>query len=431
MKQHVFALVDCNNFFVSCERIFRPDLEGKPVVVLSSNDGCAVARSNEAKALSIPMGAPAFKYRQLFKQEGVVQFSANFELYGDISKRITRILTELTPRTEIYSIDEAFLDLSELETTDYMHIGEVLRARILQEVGVPVSVGIAPTKTLAKLATEYAKQHPDTHGVVEVLPGDYLHHTMLKRSKIEDVWGVGWRLGPKLRSEGVASAYDLANLHPRRAKQLMGVHGDQMVRELQGTSCIPLHTIGTKPKSIARTRTFGEDTADFYVIESAIASFVATATYRLRSSGQACTRAGVFLMTNRHKPGYKSWRKEIVFPIPTADTGQLISALVGLATKLFESGQHIHRAGIWLADFVPSEFLQTDLLGEVQPEEYDRAILRMESVDALNTRYGRGTVRFAAEELAQNWQPVHKLRSPRYTTDWAELPTARVKSGTI
>lgn len=431
MKQRVFALVDCNNFFVSCERVFRPDLEGRPVVVLSSNDGCAVARSNEAKALGIPMGAPAFKYRQLFKQEGVMQFSANFELYGDISKRITRILTELTPRTEIYSIDEAFLDLSELETTDYLHIGEMLRARILKEVGIPVSVGIAPTKTLAKLATEYAKQRPDTQGVVEVTPGDYLHQTMLQESKIEDVWGVGWRLGPKLRGEGLASAHDLANLPPKRAKQLMGVHGDQMVRELQGVSCIPLHMIGTKPKSIARTRTFGEDTSDFNVIESAIASFVTTAAHRLRGSRQACTRAGVFLMTNRHKPGYKSWRREVVLPVPTADTGQLTQMLVEQAKDLFEAPQHIHRAGIWLADFVPSQFLQTDLLGEVQPDQYNRDMFRMEAVDTLNARYGRGTIRFAAEKLAEKWQPVRKLRSPRYTTSWKELPTAQVKSGTI
>ena len=296
MSQAVFALVDCNNFFASCERIFRHDLEGKPVVVLSSNDGCAVARSNEAKALGIPMGAPAFKYRELFKREGVTQFSANFELYGDVSKRIIRILTELTPRAEIYSIDEAFLELSQLANTDYQAVAQILKQRIWNEVGIPVSIGIASSKTLAKLASDYAKSHPEADGVVDLTSTESdLYHKVLDEAKIEHVWGVGWRLGPKLRSEGMATAADLSNLRLQRARQLMGVRGEQMVRELKGETCFGLQLLDAKPKSIARTRTFGEDTSEFHVIESALASFATQAAYRLRASDQVTRRRGCSL----------------------------------------------------------------------------------------------------------------------------------------
>lgn len=427
MTNTVFALVDCNNFFVSCERVFRPDLEGQPVVVLSSNDGCAVARSNEAKAIGIPMGAPAFKYRPLFKKEGVTQFSANFELYGDISKRITRILTELTPRTEIYSIDEAFLELSQLADHNYGAISKRLRDRIWNEVGVPVSIGIAPSKTLAKLTSDYAKQVPSHQGIVDVTKDLALRQTILDSTKLEHVWGVGRRLAPKLRGEGLATAADLAKLNHRRARQLMGVRGEQMVRELNGETCFGLQTLDTKPKSIARTRTFGEDTNQFHVIESALASFATQAAYRLRASGQVTRRAGLFAMTNRHKPGYKSWSREVVFDTPTADTGILIEAMVATMASLFEPSQFYHRAGVWLYDFAPAGILQTDLLGQVDSSQHDRSAERMQSFDDVNNRFGRGTLRFAAEDLAASWQPIRKLCSPHYTTDWQELPTVQFR----
>lgn len=199
----VFALIDCNNFFVSCERIFRPDLEGRPVVVMSSNDGVVVARSNEAKALGIPMGAPVFKYRQLFRDKKVIQFSANFELYGDISRRITAILKTITHRFEIYSVDESFLDLSNLSIKDYEAWGRIVREKILRWVGIPVSIGIAPTKTLAKLASDYAKKHPETEGVIS-MRGNPKFLDILAGVPIGDVWGVGWRLTPKLRGEGIS-----------------------------------------------------------------------------------------------------------------------------------------------------------------------------------------------------------------------------------
>lgn len=423
-KSAVFALVDCNNFFVSCERVFRPDLEGKPVVVLSSNDGCAVARSNEVKTLGVPMGAPAFKYKELFQKHKVVKFSANFELYGDISKRIIRILTELTPRTEIYSIDEAFLELSQLATTDYASVARTLRDRIWNEVGIPVSIGIARSKTLAKLASEHAKTNLECAGIADL--SGQASPEILSSTPIEKVWGVGYRLGPKLRSEGLATASDLANLSTKRARQLMGVRGEQMVRELNNQTCFQFKPIDAKPKTIARTRTFGEDTNQFHVLEAAIANFATQAAFRLRASNQLAKSAGIFMMTNRHKPGYKSWSHKISFQTPTADSGELIKQLVATASEMFLSSQSYHRAGIWLEDFVSDNYLQTDLLGQVDVAKHVRSKSLMKSFDGLNNRYGRNTVVYAAEKLARDWQPKQRIRSPRYTTNWEELPVAKL-----
>lgn len=420
----IFALIDCNNFFVSCERIFRPDLEGKPVVVLSSNDGCAVARSNEAKALGIPMGAPAFKYRQLFKDHNVIQFSANFELYGDISRRIIDLLTTITPRLEVYSIDEAFLDLSELPISDYDAWGRQVRELILKWIGVPVSIGIAPSKTLAKLASDYVKKHPETGGALYLAQGPTLSN-YLRVIPIGDVWGVGWRLAPKLRAEAVSTAWHLAQLRPRRAQQLMGIHGRKMVAELNGISCIPLGLEHQTRKSIARTRTFGEDTNDLNVLESAIATFAATAAFRLRRDRQLTRRAGLFIMTNKHKPGYRSWNQEIRLETPTADSGKLISELIRALGELYNPAMSYHRAGVWLHDFVPDNQLQTDLLGYTDTANHDRAQSRMATLDAINHRFGKHKVHYATEDLATHWQPTRRLRSPRYVSNWDELPTVK------
>jgi DNA polymerase V len=424
MKKPLFALIDCNNFFVSCERVFRPDLEGKPVVVLSSNDGCAVARSNEAKALGIPMGAPAFKYRQLFKDHNVIQFSANFELYGDISRRIIDILTTVTPRLEIYSIDEAFLDLSELPIKDYDEWGRQVRELILRWVGVPVSIGIAPSKTLAKLAGDYAKKHPETGGALSISSENSAQ--ILQGSHIKDVWGVGWRLAPKLRAEGVGTAWNLAQLRPQRAQQLMGIHGRQMVAELNGISCIPLGLEHQAQKSIARTRTFGEDTNDLNALEAAIATFAATAAFRLRRDRQLTRHAGLFLMTNKHKPGFRGWNQEITFETPTADSGKLITELIKALGELYNPAMSYHRAGVWLYDFIPDNQLQTDLLGFIDTTGHDKAQARMATLDALNHRFGKHKIHYAAEDLADRWQPIRKLRSPRYVSNWNELPKARI-----
>lgn len=427
MKSKIIGLVDCNNFFVSCERIFRPDLEGQPVVVLSSNDGCVVARSNEAKALGIPMGAPAFKYRQLFKQNGVVCFSANFELYGDISRRITQILAEEVPRIEIYSIDESFLDLSDLAASDITKLAKKLRSRIAKEVGIPVAIGVAPTKTLGKLASELAKKDPLLKGVLDISSANNsIVKACRRKLNIKDVWGVGWRSAPKLRALGINNAEDLSRIATRQAHQLMGLKGEQMVRELNGEYCLTLEPASQTRKTIARTRTFGEDTGELYVLEAAIANFAAQATFRLRQSGQLTKNAALFLMTNRHKPGFKQWSSEITFPVPTADSGEIMSSLVAALAKIYEPRQSYHRAGVWLYNFSSANQLQTDVFGNVDTKKHDRSSARMQALDEINKRFGKHTIKFAAEELAKNWEPQHKLRSPRYTSNWDELPKVQV-----
>lgn len=423
-KRPLFALIDCNNFFVSCERVFRPDLEGKPVVVLSSNDGCAVSRSNEAKALGIPMGAPAFKYRELFEKHGVVKFSANFDLYGDFSRRITAILTSVTPRIEIYSVDESFLDLSELSITDYGAWGRTVRERILRWTGIPVSIGIAPSKTLAKLASEHGKKTPDLGGVLDLAHFELeKDRAYLDRFPVGDVWGVGWRLSPRLRAEGVSTAYDLAHMQPKRAQQLMGIRGRQMVAELNGLSCFPLEREGKPAQSIAATRTFGEDTNDTGVLEAAIASFAANAAFKLRRSHQLTRRAALFMTTNKHKPGYQSWNRELRFSTPTADTGYILTQLTTTMMDMYRSHHTYHRAGIVLYDFAPEAPLQSDLLGTVDLKAHDVSVQRMQAIDAINSRFGKHTVYHAAEGLGSAWKPRQQLRSPRYTTHIAEIPT--------
>ena len=427
MSGAVFALIDCNNFFVSCERIFRPDLEGKPVVVFSSNDGCAVARSNEAKALGIPMGAPAFKYRDVFRDNKVVQFSANFELYGDISERLTRLLTSITPRTEVYSVDESFLDLSELEIDDYTTWASAIRQRVWHEIGLPVSIGIATSKTLAKLGADRAKKDPLNTGVlnfINMTPTDLARQ--LANTDIGDIWGVGRRLAPRLKAEGVFTALDLAQMRPQRAQQLLGIHGRQMIAELGGECCHPLQQIGKVRQSIMHGRTFGEDTAEYAVVESSIASLAARAAFRLRREGLLTRKALLVLETSRFKPGYRRQVAELHFDTPTADTGYLISQLMAQLSQLFRSGALYHRANILFHDLVDGSALQTDLLGFVNVAAASAAGARMRALDHVNKQYGKGTLRYAAEDLSKSWEPKHQLRSPCYTSQWSELPLARI-----
>lgn len=427
MKSSVFALIDCNNFFVSCIRVFRPDMEGKPVVALSSNDGCVVARSNEAKALGIPMGAPVFKWRAVLERHKVIQFSGNFELYADLSRRVTTLLKSITPHIEMYSVDESFLDLSELSIDDYTAWALEVRKLILKWTGMPVAIGIAGSKTLAKLAAARAKKEPELQGVLDLYsptPVDRLPY--LERTPLKDIWGVGWRLAPKLKAEGIHNAADLIQLRPQLAQSLMGIHGRQMIAELKGMSCLPLQKVGKPAKSIANTRTFGEDTNQLHVLEAAVAAFAAKTSRKLRESKQLASRAGIFVATNKHKPGYRMKTAEIRFIAPTADTGQITQAVTKKLHELFNPSNFYHRAGVWLYDFMPEKAFQIDLLGNARPDVHDLSTNRMDALDTLNKRYGKGTVYYAAEDLGNSWQPKRGMQMPRFTTRWDELPKIKI-----
>ena len=392
-------------------------------MALSSNDGCVVARSNEAKALGIPMGAPAFKWRAFFRQHGVVAFSGNFELYGDMSRRITSILTSITPHIEIYSVDESFLDLSELQITDYTAWAKTVRAKVLQWTGLPVSIGIAPSKTLAKLAAERGKKQPELGGVLDLYS---LNQTgrleYLQKVAVQDVWGIGWRLTPRLKAENIKTAADVSKLRPQLAQSWMGIRGRQLVAELGGESCFSLQKLSKPAKSIANTRTFGEDTNQLHVLESALSSFVARTAHSLRASRQLTKKAGFFIATNRHKPGYKMTSQEITLPHPTADTGYITELLLQKMAAAFNPRAEYHRAGVWLKDFIPEHALQTDLLGSLDPKSYDRGARRMHALDSINKRYGKHSAFYASENLGNSWQPKRNIQTPRYTTQWQELP---------
>ncbi len=424
----VFALIDCNNFFVSCERLFRPDLEGKPVVVLSSNDGCVVARSNEAKKLGVPMGAPAFKHRELFQRHNIRLFSGSFELYGDISKRITALLTTITPRIEIYSVDESFLDISQLPITDYVAWAEMVRASVLKNIGVPVSIGVAPTKTLAKLASEIAKTHEEYNGTFSFVDLDpEKRDAILHQMPVQNIWGIGWRLTPKLRAEGISTALQLATMRPQRAQQLMGIHGRQLISELNGVGCYTLTREHTAAKSIMRSRRFGEEVSQAHIVEAAIATMTARAAYRLRVDKLLARRIGFFIATNRHKPGYRRWAREIKLTMPTHDTGEIISLLVKEFGEIYSNKQRYYRLGVFMHDFIPEDALQTDLLGGVDPAAHDRAKARMLALDTINAKWGRGKIHYAAENLSDAWKPRRHIGSPRYVSDWSEIPEARTE----
>lgn len=419
----LFALIDCNNFFVSCERIFRPDLEEKPVVVLSSNDGCFVARSNEAKALGLPMGAPAFKYRDVLDRHNVIQFSANFELYGDISRRITSLLSEVCPRIEIYSIDESFLDISALAIEDAQTWGRKLRARVLREIGVPVSIGIAPTKTLAKLASEHVKKIPELDGALVIDGDDTLYRA---KTRVEDVWGIGWRLAPKLRAASLMTAADIANARPSLVKQIVGsIHGPQLVMELSGQSCIPLEREARAQQTIMRGRTLGHDTESEADLEAALASMTARAAFRLREQRQVTRRIGYTLETSRHKPGYQRIHRELKLPAPTNDTGEILARLSKDLLTHISSRTAYHRLNIHLLDLGSQDTIQSDIFGDFDSVKFAKKHSRMQALDTLNGKFGRGTLRYASENLSDAWQPVRGQGSPRYVSSWNELPSIR------
>ncbi len=404
------------------------------------------------------MGAPMFKFKDVFRQHDIKAFSANFELYGDISDRIISLLTTITPRIEVYSVDESFLDLSQLDITDYVEWGRVVRETIYRNIGVPVSIGIAPSKTLAKLASEHAKKsailearermlnleqsepatldpRSATEGVVSFInvPQDIIN-TALEATPLKDIWGVGWRLTPKLQAEGLHTALDLKYFPSPRASKLMGVHGRQMVAELNGICCKPLERLHKLQQSIMRGRQFGEDTGEFYVMEAAVTSLTARAAATLRRENQLARSAAVVIRTNRHKPGYRQVTKGVRFATPTADTGAISRQLITALETVHNSRERYHKADVYLYDFVPADSLQLDLGSSpvrletdafsngVNPDTADRSKNRMAVIDEINGKLGKGHIRFAAENLSQSWRPRYRLGSPRYTSDWAELP---------
>lgn len=363
------------------------------------------------------MGAPLFKWKNEVKTHGVTLFSGNFELYGDISERIVTLLTEVTPLIEVYSIDECFMDLSQLTIEPESWAAE-LRARIGREIGIPVSIGVAPTKTLAKVASTYAKKH----GGVYVVDDDAHREQLLRELPIEDIWGVGWRTAPKLRDRGISTAWQLVSASDAWLRQQFTITGMNMVAELRGEPKIPFGDKHDARKSIMRSRSFGHKVRDYHQLESAMSTFAAQAAARLRAQDSVSRHVAVFLSANRYKEGQKRVYLSTLISLPeaTADTARLIAGALQGLEQIYDEQFAYQKAGVTLVGIVPRERWQLSMLsGETRRDE--RADL-MASIDQLNKRYGR-VIYHASEKLSDtSWQSKHALRSPRYTTSWADIP---------
>ena len=431
----MFALVDGNNFYVSCERVFRPSLNGRPVVVLRNNDGCAIARSNEAKALGIKMGAPWFQIRHMEDSDGLVALSANFTLYGDMSDRMMSLAAGLGPTQEIYSIDESFIGLQGVRG-DLTKRAHAIRARINQWVGIPCGVGIGQTKTLAKLANHIAKtaeRKPGSYPAelaqvcnLAALPPQDLDD-VLATTLVEEVWGVGRRIAAQLHESGIHTVLDLARLDPATERSRWNVVLERTVRELQGMQCIDLDDAPAPKKQIACTRSFGQAITELVPLVEAVSEFASRAAEKLRRQGGLASQLLVFCHTSPFRPGPR-FNRSIVVPLrrPTADTGELVSAAAASMRRIYKPGYKMAKAGVMLLDLVPGGVLQ----GEVDLEEKDHRdrTRLMVALDALNQRYGKGTVHSAntgGTNKRQAWVMKQERRTPQYTTRWEDVPVAK------
>ncbi|EKS35374.1 Y-family DNA polymerase [Afipia clevelandensis] len=413
-----FALVDCNNFYASCERVFQPALRGKPVVVLSNNDGCVIARSNEAKALGIEMGAPWHLNRQLFEREKVIVRSSNYTLYGDMSGRVMNVLSQFTPDLEIYSIDEAFLGLGGFESRLHEHAVD-LRQTVQLWTGIPVSVGIAPTKTLAKVANRFAKKDADRAGVYVMNEATEIEHT-LSRMALTDLWGVAGRMAQRLEEIGITSPLKLRDADPTFIRERFNVVMQRMVLELRGVPCIELEDHIPDRKSIIASRSFGRPVTTLQEMQEAVASYAARAAEKMRRQGLATAHVSVFVETNRFRPTDPQYNvsRAIRLPVATADTAVLSKAANRVIRAIYKSGFRYKKAGVMLLDLAPASRVQGDLWTE---PDNARSKSLMKALDGLNAHYGRGTLTYASAGRQQAWKLRRDHISPRYTTSWDEL----------
>jgi DNA polymerase V len=413
------ALVDCNNFYISCERVFRPDLTKVPMVVLSNNDGCVVSRSNEAKALGIRMGQPWFECKSLAEQHGILAMSSNYALYADLSNRVMSILSEFSPRHEVYSIDECFVDMTGI--SKLREVSYAMRERVMQWTGIPVCVGIGPTKTLAKLANHVAKKHPRSRGVFNYNMLSTEQKTqLLQRIGVEEVWGIGYKLTQKLARHGVHTANDLRSAHVPTLRAEFGVVMEKIQRELQEVPCVSLQEIQPERQQIISSRSFGSMVTELAVLKDALSTFVANACTKLRAQNSHASVIRVFLQTNRFRKDLPQYMPSLAVPLPypTNDSLEVNRWADYLCERMFKDGYQYKKAGIMLSEISPVTRRQGDLL---EPETTSNARL-MQALDTLNQRYGRGTVKVSTQGAFKGWQMLQERRSPNYTTAWDEIP---------
>jgi DNA polymerase V len=414
----IFALVDCNNFYVSCERIFEPSLEGRPVVVLSNNDGCVVSRSNEAKKLGIGMGVAFFKVKDLAEKHGVVALSSNYTLYADMSRRVMETLCSFTPEIEVYSIDEAFLNLSGLgdNLTDY---GRKIRQTVKQWTGMPVSIGIAETKTLAKIANRFAKRLPEADGVFELTDQARIDEA-LAQTAVEHIWGIGIRICIKLKREGIKTALALRGVDVAWMRRRFGVTGVRTVYELRGMSCYELEDQPPAKKGITVSRMFGRKVETVEELKEAIATYASRAGEKLREEGLAAGAMIVYVTTSRFVDPQKRYfnSRGVSFQTATNYTPELIEYATGAIERLYTKGFLYAKAGLILGELVAEGRVQGNLFDQADRQKSRRL---MQAIDAVNQKLPDSPLIWAAEGINQPWQAKFAKRSKRYTTQWDEL----------
>lgn len=423
----MFALADVNSFYASCEKVFRPDLRNKPIVVLSNNDGCVIARSKEAKQLGIRMGIPWFQLKAMQFPEPVITFSSNYELYASMSNRVMAHLEELAPRVEQYSIDEMFLDIRGIDSCiDYEDFGRQLLEHVRSGTGLTIGVGMGPTKTLAKSAQWASKEWPQFGGVLALTPGNPRRtEKLLSLQPVEEIWGVGRRIGKKLNTYGVKTALELARMNPTFVRKNFTVVLERTVRELNGEACISLEEAPPAKQQIVCSRSFGERITSYELLRQAICQYAERAAEKLRGEKQFCRHVSVFIKTSPfavNEVYYGNVASEKLL-LPTRDTRDIINAAVKALGRIWLDGRRYAKAGVMLNDFTPSGVSQLNLFDEVQPREHSDALMKV--LDGIN-HSGKGKVWFAGRGIAPEWQMKREMLSPAYTTRWNEIPTAKL-----
>ena len=420
---NVFALVDCNNFYASCERIFQPTLEGKPIAILSNNDGCVIARSNEAKALGLPMGAPAHKFSSFFKQHNVQVFSSNYPLYGDMSQRVMEVLRQFTPELEVYSIDEAFLHFEGFDQYDMNAYAQQMRKRVRKWTGMPVSVGLGPSKGLAKVANRVAKKFADKTKGVYVIDSDEKRIKALKWLPIADVWGIGRQYARRLAFNDVKTAYDFTQLSDEWVRKNMSVVGLRLKKDLEGTASIPMELTTPAKKAIATTRSFETLIDSYEEMRERISTFATLCAEKLRAQGSSCHAVYVFVRSNPFMPDLPQYRNGTLLGMPFATQSSLsISkyALKGLE-QIYKSGIQYKKAGVMVTGIVPKTALQLTLFDG----EDTRHDALMQQIDSLHRKFGPHKIKLANQDLSRTFKMKQAHLSPRYTTDIQDIITVR------
>jgi DNA polymerase V len=424
----MIGIVDCNSFYCACERLFKPDLLHKPVVVLSNNDGCIISRSDEAKAVGIEMGSPYFMQKNDLKKNGVITFSSNYHLYGDLSWRVMETLRTMLPEgcVEVYSVDESFIDLAHIEPAALQSFTVSLKNIIEQWTGISVSIGVAPTKALSKVANRLAKKNKQVTGCVLILNTDKKVTQALQKTPIADVWGIGYQYAKKLSNYGINTAYDLTLRTENWAHQeLGGVVGARLFRELKGFPCIDMQSERVTKHMIATTRMFGNPVTTLTELEEAVATYTARAAEKLRRQHAAARGITVLIVPKQEVKGsyYRHGPTKsgaVRLPLATALTNELVKAALELVRSLFEAGKTYKKAGVILSDIVPETVIQGNLFAQAPDNTKARAL--MEAIDNINFSMRGDILKFAASGTTRNWKMRQEMRSPCYTTRWEELP---------